>query len=67
MNNTYKNYLEDTLLELIERTEEAQCESDKGDFESGRAFAYLEIISFLFKQADVFDIKSEFENSRMRN
>ena len=62
MAETYRNYIEDCLEELVERLDEAQMNKEGGDFELGRAFAYLEVLSFLVNQAEVFQIKGDFKD-----
>ncbi|MEW6773872.1 MAG: hypothetical protein AB1304_07725 [Bacteroidota bacterium] len=63
MNNPYKNYLEDCLEQLIDRSIEVRERSNetKDPFEQGRYFAYYEILVFLLNQAEVFEIKDELK------
>ena len=63
----YKGYVIDCLFELIERALDARktAESSRSkknestNFESGRALAYYEVISYLLNQTDAFEIKKD--------
>lgn len=62
--NSFKNYLEDCLQELVERATQSNLAASKTkeDFEQGRSMAYYEVISYLIEQAEVFDIKKELSD-----
>jgi hypothetical protein len=63
MNNKFKNYLEDCLMVLIERSIEARenTESTESDFDKGRSFGYYKVLEFLLNQAEIFDIKEDLK------
>ena len=63
MENTYKNYLEDCLEQLIDRSIEARKKSNstKDAFDKGHSLAYYEVVQFLLSQAEVFEIKKELK------
>lgn len=63
MDNTYKDYLEDCLDQLIDRGIEAREKSNltKDDFDKGRSLGYYEVVDFLLNQAEIFGIKQELK------
>lgn len=63
MDSTYKNYLEDCLETLIQRSIECREKSEKttDPFDQGKSFAYYEILDFLLNQAEIFEIRDEFK------
>jgi hypothetical protein len=58
---SFKNYIDYCLNELIEREKEATDNAINGtqDFQNGYSLAYKEVITFLVNQADTFQIKHE--------
>lgn len=63
MENSYKNYLEDCLISLIEKNKELRqkAEETKSAFDEGKSFGYYEALDFLLNQAEIFEIKKEFK------
>lgn len=63
MENSYKNYLEDCLISLIERNKELKqkAEETKCTFDEGKSFGYYEALDFLLNQAEIFEIKKELK------
>ena len=64
MEDTYKNYLRDAIFHLLERGRDARLRanlsvepSDTLMFEKGRALAYYEVIDYLVRQLEAFDIE----------
>lgn len=60
--SNYKYYLEDTLLEIINRANDAKKEyfENKTDFNAGVLQGYNESLTLLFHNLIAFDIIKEF-------
>jgi len=56
--NQYKNYINDSLILLIERANEAK-QKNKSDFENGVLMGYYHAITLLLNQASAFRIDSD--------
>ncbi len=61
--NSYKNYLEDCLEHLIDRSIEAKVKADETNdaFDQGLSFGYYEVLSHLLAQSEIFEIKETFK------
>lgn len=61
--DSYKNYLRDIVFRIRENGAKAVArgreEQDGREFQQGRALAYIEILSMMQNQADVFQIERE--------
>ena len=64
MEDTYRSYVRDALFRLVERGRDARLRANLSAepansqiFEKGRALAYYEVVDYLVRQLEAFDIE----------